>query len=618
MILGPVFRAELLRVARRRRTYTARAAFGLMLLMILWWAYVDIANRLVADGETLSVGQMARFGERIFEVFVVAQLAAVLLVVPATVAGVIADEKQRKTLHYLMATPLSGAEILVDKLLSRLVGLTMLVLVGAPLMFGLTLLGGVSAEIIGAAYLATASSALFLASVAIGVSACARRVREAVLITYLFEIMWIFVPLLIAFGMPENFPVLFRWVGPINEWLAPTDPLFWSIIQGRRGSALLGRWFARATNEEIIVWGCCLQVVYGAIVVGAASLLLRPAFRSQVGGSARLSWFKPRQRPRWRLMARPPVGADPMGWKEAWFTRPDVFTKMIVLPMAAAGTAVFLIGSGIDETFADAWRELRSSGYSMTWTRARSELNSHLRYMSIYYVAVWLLAVVGTAASTVGGERDGDTWTSLVASPLSGREILGGNRRGAIWGLRGFGVLLSLIWLVGLATGAVHPLGLLAAVAQVVAATWFAAALGVYCSLTARTTARGLGRAVLILGGINVVPYLIARVVNPWEPVATTGLCVPLMESSALLSYADVHWSLGDEGSKFLRTTWPRGPWWLILGGVAGPLAYTLGAIGVVWAGDRRFDRIVDRPRRPPAEPAPRHAPGPMAAVAAA
>lgn len=601
MILGPVFRAELLRVARRRRSYTARAAFGLLLLGVLTWAYADAAHYLGDDGRTVGVGQMARLGERIFRGFVVVQLAAILLVVPATVAGVIAEEKQRKTLHYLMATPLGGPEIVLDKLLSRLVGLAMLVAVGAPLMFGLTLLGGVSPSMIGAAYLATATSTFLLSAAAVGVSAIARRVREAVLVTYLIEVLWLFVPPLIAFEVPEVFPSTFRWLGPINEWLAPTDPLFWAAIQGRRGLGLPGRWFLTATNEEIMVWGCGLQVAYGALVVGLAALRLRPAFRAQAGAAPRLSWFGPRQRPRWRLMARPPVGADPMGWKEAWFTRPDVFTKLIVLPMAAALTAVFLIGSGIDEVFADAWGELRAAGYSSTWTRARSALNEHLRYMSIYYVSVWLLAVVGTAASTVGGERDGDTWTCLVASPLSGREILGGKRRGAIWGLRGFAALMSLIWLVGLAMGAVHPVGLLAAAAQVVAATWFAAALGVYCSLTSRTTARGLGRAVLILGGVNLGPYVIAQVVHPWEPAVTTCLCVPMMAAEALLSYENVHWALGVEGSRYLRATWPRGPWWVILGGVAGPLAYTLGALGVARAGDRGFDRIIDRPRRPPA-----------------
>ena len=43
-----------------------------------------------------------------------------LVLTPALVAGVIADEKQRKTLHYLMASRLNSAEIVLGKLLVRM------------------------------------------------------------------------------------------------------------------------------------------------------------------------------------------------------------------------------------------------------------------------------------------------------------------------------------------------------------------------------------------------------------------------------------------------------------------------------------------------------------------
>ena len=54
----------------------------------------------------------------------IGQEILVLLLTPALVAGVIADEKQRKTLHYLMASQLTSAEIVLGKLLVRMLYVT--------------------------------------------------------------------------------------------------------------------------------------------------------------------------------------------------------------------------------------------------------------------------------------------------------------------------------------------------------------------------------------------------------------------------------------------------------------------------------------------------------------
>ena len=44
-----------------------------------------------------------------------------ILLIPALVAGIISDEYQRKTLHYLLASRLSSAEIVLGKLGARMV-----------------------------------------------------------------------------------------------------------------------------------------------------------------------------------------------------------------------------------------------------------------------------------------------------------------------------------------------------------------------------------------------------------------------------------------------------------------------------------------------------------------
>ena len=71
---------------------------------------------------------LAETAEEIFSTFLTTQVVAVLALTPAMVAGTIADEKQRKTLHYLLASQLSSLEIVGGKLAARLLHVVVLVL----------------------------------------------------------------------------------------------------------------------------------------------------------------------------------------------------------------------------------------------------------------------------------------------------------------------------------------------------------------------------------------------------------------------------------------------------------------------------------------------------------
>src|SRR5437588_10629985 len=115
MILGPVFHAELVTTSQRRRYYLGRLAYGLTLLALAGWTYEAMRRVFEATGQPAAPGFafLASMASEIFSAFLTAQVAAVLCLTPAMVAGAIADERQRKTLHYLLASRLSSLEIVV-------------------------------------------------------------------------------------------------------------------------------------------------------------------------------------------------------------------------------------------------------------------------------------------------------------------------------------------------------------------------------------------------------------------------------------------------------------------------------------------------------------------------
>src|SRR4051812_44578170 len=114
MLPGPVFQIELITTARRARYYAIRFAYGILLLFFLWQNdpthYAGYSGRAERG---LTIQQLAAFGSAVFATFTAVQGTAVFFITPALVGGVIAEEKQRKTLHYLLVSRLTSGEIVV-------------------------------------------------------------------------------------------------------------------------------------------------------------------------------------------------------------------------------------------------------------------------------------------------------------------------------------------------------------------------------------------------------------------------------------------------------------------------------------------------------------------------
>src|SRR4051812_1739793 len=120
MLGGPVCHFELIRLARRRRFYALRFAFGAVLLGVLGLNYAGLHTPRWFTGQpapqVYSIREMAMFGQALFVSLMTTQGILVLGLTPALVGDAIASERQRKTLHYLLTSRLGGGEIVVGKL----------------------------------------------------------------------------------------------------------------------------------------------------------------------------------------------------------------------------------------------------------------------------------------------------------------------------------------------------------------------------------------------------------------------------------------------------------------------------------------------------------------------
>lgn len=594
MPFGPVLTFELITTARRGRYYAARVAYGLVLLFTFWTEYHYLVQW---QRGFVSIKEMSLFAESAFIAFATGQGLMLLALIPAMVAGVVADEHQRKTLHYLLASQLTSAEIVLGKLGARLIHAAVFVLMGLPVVCLIGMYGGLDPWKVLYVYAGTFSIALFLAGMSMLVSVAARRPRDAILMAYGLEAAWLLLVPIFA-----NLARFFAW--PIASWLVPltnvamaTHPaVAWGRLSSQarmqvRNSNLPTGWMAGMAAEvhQAFLWMTGLQALLGCVFLILAVALLRP-LRGGARGRRRRGWLA-RRRER-EAVARPGCGDDPMIWKERYAGRGGGLAWLTSLPVVLVlGT---LLGCYL---FDAAWPAFGELIFARQSDSARFALNAELRLAGALLFSLWLVAVSSAAAVGVTSEREEDTWTSLTATLLTGPEIVRAKMFGAAWGARRMGVALLAVWGVGLLSGAVHPLGFLAALAGLGIYTWFATALGLWMSLKVRNSTRAMIGTILLMVVLNVGYMPLLRPLIGASPPALVFVGTsPFVEFVTLFSYRDVRalWS----GQPFLEGGNIRhGPQTLAMV-IASFALYALGALALTRAAVGAFDTAVGRPRR--------------------
>jgi hypothetical protein len=488
-----------------------------------------------------------------------------------------------------------------------------------PIMLLLHILGGIDLRLIVLAYAGLATTAFFVASLSIGFSTVARDARRAVGYSILTILAWLVGPFLLPILLPRFGLHLPPWAATGNAWLLASSPfgLAMKLVMGVGASQGL---------IDAVAWMGGLQIGGGVLLLAGSTARLRPAYRAQVSGEQRALRLA-RRRPVWRLRPRPAVGDDPILWREMYTTRGNGLMKAIGWVLNAGGLAV--LGYATYYFAAPAVREVWAHGYAMAVTDARRpefnlfvrifvpraetnqavdlarvDFNVFLRYATTGLAIVLALGVAGAPGEVLVRERAKETWTSLLATPMTGRKILRAMFRAAVWRFReGIAIVLAL-WTIGLIAGAVHPLGYLAAMLELAASTWFYMTYVTSRTLAAfptkdasAATGQGLGLVMILLGS-GALPFLLPAGLSS---VLLGAGSLPLMLWLSLLSYRDLH--------ALVHSSYPQLQWIGIATGegAAGILAaWLIGvlapALGGWWfwrSTIAHFDCWVGRPWKP-------------------
>lgn len=533
--MGAVLRRELLIAARRRRTYHERlelaAVFGLVVCSLIgayWWQY----------GSVVTYPQLRLAALRLFAAIVAGQWAITLAYLPRTVAGAIAGERDQQTLSSLLATELSAGSIVLGATLATLIRYAAWLLAILPGVLPLVMLGGIPARILPPILGASVSLAVAVAALSAWVSVESSGQQSAGRRAAALAGMIVVGPNILGLVLPRIAPAAWPWLAPVVNVLKRASPLDLAFA--------LGRGAPWTTIQARMVGMIGFQALGAILATTGAVLRLRPASRRLEERTAAAQLRRGARPPR-RVDRRRPCGDDPMLWKElhtrlerGWMRWVEVGTALILFLTLGLGVAYYLAWP--------AFQEWRQAGFTAGGGNTQRDLY-HLivRMLTAFLSLTTMIHVCGIAAESIVTERRRDTWTSLTATPLEAAVILRAKRMGAIWRGRLYIGLLVGLWLVGVASGAVHPIALPLGVLVFTLALEATAAWGVTCSLLARDAAEATNRAlvpVIVFSLSGLIPLLVpARAATVLEGAASP----PMVLSVAMCSPREVREALGGE-----------------------------------------------------------------------
>jgi ABC-type transport system involved in multi-copper enzyme maturation permease subunit len=592
-LFGPVLFYDLIRLGRRSRFFLLRCLYAVALLLVLYWAYEQFLQSLntrwmwaarfnpyASQTSRLDAADMARLAEGFFSTFMAVQFAAVLLLTPAYTAGAISEEKDRRTLEFLLATDLNNREIILSKLLARVANLTLLILTGLPILSLTQFLGGVDPNLVLAGFTATALTMLSLASFSILCSVYVRKPRDAILLTYLGAAAYLGVTWLAGRALADlklTGTGLANFVNAGNL-IAVLEQLRDAVAGGKDLAAEIPDLLRNyALFHVTVALVCIVWAVLRIRAVGLRQRLERPRKRATPG--------------RW---GRPRVGRLPMIWKElfiepgfrlGWFGWIFVLLAVFISLLPA----VVIVGShGFDVLLGGRPTPPRQPwGMPILMPTLGDELQGWVRLTSTIVLCLLLIGVAVRASSSVSGERDRETMDGLLTSPLQSHDILFAKWLGSFLSVRWFWLWPAAIWFIGVVTGALHPLSIVMLLCAWVVYAGALAGLGLWFSTSSRTTARATLNTLTVTGVLGVGHLLLLFFCCGFNP------SVGWVMQSTITPPPILYWLTAD-ARDLQQMEWDIG----FVAAMFGLMAWA-GAAALIWNVTRqRFRRLTSRMQR--------------------
>lgn len=422
IFFGPPFQKDVRASGRRKGTYWLRFLYAAGLLGIVTVVFTGMQWEIRTDSVVERLQAMQELAPLLSMVIIWFQFPVLALCAPILTAPVVCEEKRARTLSTLLTTPLTAAQIALGALSGRIVQLVILGLLASPLLLAVRVFGGMDAEVVLAAACLSICVAILGASLGLMYSVWHKRAATAAL-------FGIFTLALSMGGPIAGYGMYVLWIQDQGGTIEFQPAILVTCAPGALLAVCLGSvgGFPKLGLSPTNIWllSCAYNLALAGLVclysVGALRrVMLREASRDAGAEPKKLS-----RKERRRLAAESAgqagparaevlavrdrlVGDRPVLWREvrqaSFGSRRRFIIALVVTALLLAPLYVFI---GMD----------------------RDELHGTIIMIGAFAI---LLQAVFLTTGGVSTEREARTWEVLLATPLSGAQIILAKFLGAI------------------------------------------------------------------------------------------------------------------------------------------------------------------------------------------
>jgi ABC-type transport system involved in multi-copper enzyme maturation permease subunit len=484
-LTGPIFDKELRVSSRRRRNYVLRFAYIAFFALLAAFVWEEAVPH--GSSSLFQASRMAQAGQAIVAFVVWFQFIASQVIAIVMLSTAISDEIYSKTLGLLMTTPVGSLQIVLGKLLSKLLQLLLLLAITLPLLAIVRVFGGVPWGYLICGLSVTVTAAIFLGSLSLFLSIFTRRAHTVIIVTVLMAGgLYLLVPLLSLLLFHDRFgeEAVLRALSYINPFL---------VMSEATSTAML------AQGANLVPWP-----IHCAIVLGCSALLLllatifvrKVALRQATGqeiftvGSKR---FKRRRVAAVSARIRRVVGPC-IFWKER---RTPLWGRLNIVKIVGALLALGLL----------------LLTYILIFTEGGLvEEGTQIGYVLVF-VSLGILFTMVLPATCITSEKESRAWPILLTTTVSNWDILWGKFLGAVRRCVAVWLLLVAHVVVFVLMGILHPIAIVQLGILVAWIVFFLCGTGLYFSTRfKRTTSAVIANVTLAAALWAFIPLLLALI----------------------------------------------------------------------------------------------------------
>ena len=472
-MIGPIFQREIATLPRRGMHFVSRVVFAMMLFAIVCTTWLLLAGIQPVQNP----GDLARFGVLIFQLIAPFQLIVLLFM--AALAGTIAvsHEKDKQTLILLLMTSLSNTEMVLGKIGAGLLATMNAFLASLPIVFSLTLLGGVSLEQVFACAWVTFCSLVASATLGATIAFWREKTFQSIAVTMLIIALWLSICEVIASGnVPMISPKVATLLSPIRAIMDVTQPIATEnvlpfVLPGGNaapsGLVLLGIGMALTilSMRMLRIWNPSRERRGGNFEADEPEALRDTSNPKSIDSSQR-------QVKAWKVRAPRRVWNNPVLWREM---RTWAYGRKVLLIRLAYLAFGLMVAFGV--------RQFVLNGLALQETTYQDELVPTTVSLLAPFFVLSLIVINALAVNSITNERDGGALDLLLVTEISPSEFLFGKIFGVLFVTKEMVVAPLLLCLYLWSQSALTTENLLFTLITLLVMDLFVAMLGIHCGM---------------------------------------------------------------------------------------------------------------------------------------